>query len=213
MDGEKKRLLIWGAGDQGSVTLECALATGRYGGIDLLELREKTARPMPGHPVYREEEVDLAGFLSGYDEAIVATGSNDLRERKTALLDAMGIPLATIVHPTAIVSPSAAVSGGCTVLAQAVIHTNARVGLGCIVNTHAVVEHDCVVGDYVNICPRVAIAGHVSVGRRAYLGIGSTVIDQISIGEDAYVGAGAVVIRDVPDHATVVGVPAKRIMK
>ena len=35
------RLLIWGAGDQGTVTLDCALAMKRYDRIDFLDIREK----------------------------------------------------------------------------------------------------------------------------------------------------------------------------
>lgn len=36
-----KKLLIWGAGDQGLVTLECALAMNAYEQIDFLEIKEK----------------------------------------------------------------------------------------------------------------------------------------------------------------------------
>lgn len=39
-----KRLLIWGAGDQGIVTLDCALAMNRYSRIDFMELKEKGHR-------------------------------------------------------------------------------------------------------------------------------------------------------------------------
>jgi UDP-2-acetamido-3-amino-2,3-dideoxy-glucuronate N-acetyltransferase len=37
------------------------------------------------------------------------------------------------------------------------------------------------------------------------------VVCGVTIGRHAFVGAGAVVQRDVPDHALVVGVPARRI--
>ncbi len=49
------------------------------------------------------------------------------------------------------------------------------------------------------------------VRRGATLGANSTVVCGTTIGEYAFVGAGAVVTRDVPDHALVVGVPARRI--
>jgi acetyltransferase-like isoleucine patch superfamily enzyme len=41
--------------------------------------------------------------------------------------------------------------------------------------------------------------------------MGSIVIQCLSIGRQSVVGAGAVVLRDVPDGATVVGVPARVI--
>lgn len=206
-----KRLLIWGAGDQGTVTLDCALAMKRYDRIEFLDMKEKGHRSIPGYPIYEEEKVDLFDFLKSYDEAIVAVGNNDLREAKTSRLTSLGILLATIIHPTAIVSPFSNISRGCTVLARAVVNPNAYVGIGCIVNTGAIIEHDCVIGDFANICPGVSMAGHTKIGRKSFLGIGCTVMDDITVGKESVVGAGAVVIRNVPDRAVVVGVPAKEI--
>ncbi|MDV2996543.1 MAG: dTDP-3-amino-3,6-dideoxy-alpha-D-galactopyranose 3-N-acetyltransferase [Chroococcidiopsis sp. SAG 2025] len=47
------------------------------------------------------------------------------------------------------------------------------------------------------------------VKRRASIGSNATILPGVTIGENAIVGAGAVVTRDVPDRATVVGVPAR----
>ena len=61
------------------------------------------------------------------------------------LLEA-GMPLATVVHPTAVVAAGVAIGDGTFVAPFAVLHADARVGRACIVNTAAVVEHDCVAG-------------------------------------------------------------------
>jgi UDP-2-acetamido-3-amino-2,3-dideoxy-glucuronate N-acetyltransferase len=47
------------------------------------------------------------------------------------------------------------------------------------------------------------------VRRGATIGANATVICGHAVGQHAFVGAGAVVTRDVPDHALVVGVPAR----
>ena len=47
-----------------------------------------------------------------------------------------------------------------------------------------------------------------AVGDGSFIGASAVVKEKIKIGRGSTVGAGAVVIRDVPDGATVVGVPA-----
>jgi UDP-2-acetamido-3-amino-2,3-dideoxy-glucuronate N-acetyltransferase len=49
------------------------------------------------------------------------------------------------------------------------------------------------------------------VRRGASIGANATVVCGTTVGAYAMVGAGAVVTRDVPDHALVTGVPARRI--
>ena len=199
-----KRLLIWGASDQAVVTLVCAQAMQMYGQIDLMGITTQKIRLFAQHRVMMEENVIHAKLFHAYDEVIVATGDNRLRQIRLQILEEYGIPIATIIHPSAIISPTAQV-------ANAVIHTLARIGTGCIINTGAIVEHDCVVKDFVNMSPNCAMAGHCSVESRAFLGIGSTLSPAVTIGEDAVIGAGAVVLTDIPAHATAVGVPAKII--
>ena len=49
------------------------------------------------------------------------------------------------------------------------------------------------------------------VGRGASIGANATIVCGHQLGEYCFVGAGAVVTRDVPAHALVVGVPARRV--
>ncbi len=51
----------------------------------------------------------------------------------------------------------------------------------------------------------------VLVKRGATIGSGAVIMGGVTIGENATIGAGAVVTKDVPNGATVVGVPAKII--
>ena len=59
--------------------------------------------------------------------------------------------------------------------------------------------------------PRKAEYRRTLVRRGATLGANCTIVCGTTVGEYAFVGAGAVVNRDVPDHALVVGVPARQV--
>lgn len=48
-----------------------------------------------------------------------------------------------------------------------------------------------------------------TIGDGVFIGAGARVLGGIHVGDNAVIGANAVVIKDVPDGATVVGIPAR----
>ena len=51
----------------------------------------------------------------------------------------------------------------------------------------------------------------IKIGDNCYIGTGVTILGPVTIGNNVTIGAGAVVTKDVPDGATVVGVPGRVI--
>jgi sugar O-acyltransferase (sialic acid O-acetyltransferase NeuD family) len=96
--------------------------------------------------------------------------------------------------------------------------SNIRIGKHFHANLYSYVEHDCVIGDYVTFAPGVKCNGNVVIEDHAYIGAGA-VIKQgqpgrpLVIGRGAVIGMGAVVTKSVPPGATVIGNPARQLVK
>ena len=99
------------------------------------------------------------------------------------------------------------------------IHPGARIGKGIMFDhaTSVVIGETAVVEDDISMLHEVTLGGsgkeggdrHPKVGRGVMIGAGAKILGNIRIGVGAKIGAGSVVLKDVPDHTTVAGVPAK----
>ena len=118
-----------------------------------------------------------------------------------------------VIHPGAIVSPSASIGEGAFVGPGAIINSDARIGAQAIINSGAIVEHDCRVGVNTHIAPGCVLGGGVEVGDHTLVGLGARVLPGVTIGSGCVIGAGAVVIQGVDDGATAVGVPAVSLVR
>lgn len=135
----------------------------------------------------------------------------DLGARRDVLPRLPGLKWTRVRHPAATVSRRAGVGDGVFLSARCVVQIRAAVGDHAIINTGAIVEHECVVGENAHIAPGAVLCGNVRIGADTLVGAGARVLPGVSVGAGCTVGAGAVVTRDVPDGATVVGVPARVI--
>ena len=144
------------------------------------------------------------------DVAVVAAiGSPTARARLVGYLEAAGVGLFTVVHPSATVGPRVTIEPGAIICPGVLLTCDIHVGRAAILNYGAMVGHDGDIGACAFVAPGVHLAGNVTVGEQANIGIGASVIQGVTIGERAVVGAGAVVIRDVEPDVTVAGVPAR----
>lgn len=167
-----KRLMIVGAGGHGRSVAEAALAGGEFVLAGFLDDAFPEVDRVWGLPVLGIV-ADLAHWQGAADFAIVAIGNNVLRQRVTAGLRAAGFSRATVVHPRAIVSPTAVIGEGSVIMAGAIVGTEACLGEGVIVNCAAVVDHHCHVGDYGHLGVAAAMAGGSVLGGRAWMQAGS----------------------------------------
>ena len=162
-----KSLLILGAGGFGQMVKETALALG-YENVVFLDDAAKAE--------------DVIGMCcdyvlkhSEYPAAVAAFGNNKTRLFWTEKLLEEGYEVPVIIHPSAIVSPSAVLEPGCFIMQRAVVNTNTKIEKAALINSGAVVDHDSV------------------VEKGAHVGLGSVVKAHCTIKEGHKVEAGEVI--------------------
>jgi len=208
-----RKVVGFGAGGHARVVIEILRCGDIYDLAGLLDPRpELQGTRVLGVPVLGDDGMLPELMHEGVEHFFVGVGTvGDSGPRRNLFEKAVGFGMEPVsaVHPQAVVSPSAELGAGVTVMAGAVLNACARLGMNVIVNTCAVVEHDCVIGKHVHIATGAKLAGGVQVAAGAHVGAGATVLESIHIGKNAVVGAGAVVVRDVAPAVTVVGCPAR----
>lgn len=139
-----KKLAIIGAGGHGKVVADIAEKNG-YNQIVFLDdysTGECAGYPIVGTSQYFEELSDF--------EFIVAIGNNKIRTSKQSLLPQDRI--ATLIHPSAVISRRVVVNTGTVIMAGAVINSDVTIGRGSIINTSSSVDHDYIIGDCTYFC-------------------------------------------------------------
>ena len=108
------------------------------------------------------------------------------------------------------------------------IHPGAKIGKNLFIDhgMGVVIGETSEIGDNVTIYHAVTLGGsspsidserqrhekrHPTVGNDVVIGSGAQIIGPIKIGNNARIAANAVVVKDVPENATMVGIPAKAV--
>lgn len=143
------------------------------------------------------------------EEFVVAISAPDRKKKVVQELMDKGAHFATLIHPTAHIDDYSVYGRGLVMYPHATIGMNTKVG--DFVTICGCVAHDNSIADYVTLSGDATVSGHVTVGECAFLGAKSIIAPGLSIGKNAFVCIGSVVIRSVRDNTKVIGNPAKRI--
>jgi sugar O-acyltransferase (sialic acid O-acetyltransferase NeuD family) len=208
-DSVPKRLLICGTRSLAAEVADLVSVIPEFELVGFVENldRERCSTTLEGLPIYW---VDDLADMAGDHVAVCALGTTH-RSRFTQQVEKLGVPFATVVHPSAQVSPRSSLGDGTIVGVGAIVGARTSIGRHVFINRGVLIGHHTVIGDHVSIMPGANIAGNCRIDDAAFIGIGAVVVNNVTVGSHSAVGAGAVVTKDVPPNVQVVGVPARVI--
>lgn len=118
--------------------------------------------------------------------------------------------------------PARLVSNFCRFLTGIEIHPGATIGDGLFIDhgTGIVIGETAEIGKNVTLYQGVTLGGtgkekgkrHPTIGNNVVVATGAKVLGSFKVGDHAKIGAGSVVLKEVPPHATVVGIPGRVVV-
>lgn len=164
-----KKLLILGAGGYGKTVADVAHQLGCYSKIAFLD-DTKSGADILGTC----EEFGM--FCDESTDIYPAFGNNEIRMAWIERLMQEEIPVPTIVHPTAYVSPRAKLGMGTVVLPKAVVNTGVSVEEGCLINIGVLIDHDCIIEKGAHLCAGVIVKAENRIAAGAKLESGEVIL-------------------------------------
>ena len=191
------------AGTKDLIYVEAAKHLERAAASEAMCVVAKSGLALPGKVVLRSEQPKVA-FA------------------KAAMLLVERAPIASGVHPTAIVAPLARLGENVGVGPYAVIGEDVHVGEGTHIGAHSVIGAGCSIGAHCRIHPRVTLYAGVRVGNRTEIHSGAVLgadgfgyafdgerywkfpqAGIVEVGEDAEIGANVTIDRGSLDDTRI----------
>lgn len=143
------------------------------------------------------------------DGFLLAIGIPGVRRRVAEDLECRGATFLTLVHPSAIVLPTATVGNGSIICPYAIVSDSVRLGRFTLMNYHSSLGHDASTGDFAVLSPYSTLGGGAAIGSDAFLGLHATVGPGTKIGSRSKVSANSAALHDCPAATLIHGVPGR----
>src|SRR5690554_1397162 len=154
-------------------------------------------------------------YKHSHYQFVIAIASPKIKQEVLKRMLSKGVPkFATLIDPSVQINLSETrVGKGTVICAGTVCTADTEIGSHCVVNKLCSIGHDATIQDFAVLAPQVMLGGHTVIGQGAEIGAASLVRQGLNIAPGSVVGMGAVVTKDVPPGVTVIGNPARPLIK
>lgn len=201
-----QRLVIYGGGGHAKM---CIDILKRQIGFQIEGIVDSTLTPgatVLGVSVLGGEDMLPQLRDAGVRYAVLGVGAatnHTIRSKLFNKLKSHGFEMPNIIHPTAVIEPSAQLGEGNQVMAQAYIGSDARIADNCIINVQSIVSHDAQLADNVHLAPASVLAGGVQIGTDTLIGMNTSIYMKIKVGARVTVANQTSVVANVKDDSFV----------
>jgi sugar O-acyltransferase (sialic acid O-acetyltransferase NeuD family) len=207
----KKEIYLLGIGNYTEVIVELAQDCG----YDIKGLYHYNADRV-GETVMNIEIIDTTENLLLQDitgkQFAVTMGENRIRQNLANKIRKKGGITPSLIHPNAVVSPSAKIGEGCFIHMYSKISTYAVVGNDCVIDFNSLVAHHATLGHACYMSSIAMIGSYCTIGERVLFGMNSLILPlKLTLGDDCIVGGKANVTKSFPENCLLVGNPAKKL--
>jgi len=143
------------------------------------------------------------------DAFVLAIGIPETRRKVAESLESRGATFLTLIHPTAIVAPTASIGSGSILCPYSILSDASRIGRFTLLNYHASLGHDATAGDFAVLSPYAALGGHARIEEDVFLGMHASVGPGKVLGPRTKVSANSCALADAPADSIVFGVPGR----
>lgn len=163
-------------------------------------------------------DVAFLGTLDSYqpqpsDLFTLAVGAPRTKQAIVQRLRARGARFATVIHPSAITSPTCLMGEGVIIGTHAGPGVDTVLGDFVTLNSYSGVGHDARIGAYTTLSGHVDVTGGTQIGEGVFIGSNASILPRVKIGDWASVGAGSMVYRSIKAGTTVYAPPAKLLKR
>lgn len=116
---------------------------------------------------------------TGAYAVVIAIGYNDLAARWAAIqkVKAKGYATPALIHPQALVAPTARIGEGALIMRGAIVDVAATIGSFAVLWPGACVNHDSVIGANTFLSPNAVVCGNAQIGAHCFIGANAAVVD------------------------------------
>ena len=192
MENYKKRILLFGGGNQVHYTIDIIEKENKYEVVGIIDSVHPIGTDRYGYKVLGRQD-NLINIVDEHkiDAGLITIGDNWSRYKVyNSIIEQMpSFEFVNAIHPSVIMGKNVELGFGVVMMAGVIVNPLAKIGNFTFFATGCQIEHDCIIEDYASVSAGSIMGGYVTVGKFSAITLGVTILDRLKIGENSVIGS------------------------